>query len=118
MPKILSTGDVKQFRQRLCDLALQAFADRGIDGISLRGLAADAGCSRMTPKATELAARLLELARPHRRDHDCRLFYYQEAILRLAQSVQDQWFLPGLEFSRFRGFWGSGCTDVNCTEHW
>ena len=49
MPKILTTGDVKQFRQRLCELALKAFAERGIEGISLRGLAAEAGCSRTTP---------------------------------------------------------------------
>ncbi len=49
MPKILTTSDVKQFRQRLCELALKAFAEGGIDGISLRGLAAEAGCSRTTP---------------------------------------------------------------------
>ncbi len=49
MPKILTTGDVKQFRQRLCELALKAFAEGGIEGISLRGLATEAGCSRMTP---------------------------------------------------------------------
>jgi len=49
MPKILSPTDVIMFRQRLCDLALKAFAERGLDGISLRGLAAEAGCSRTTP---------------------------------------------------------------------
>lgn len=49
MPKILTTSDVRQFRQRLCDLALKAFAEQGIEGISLRGLAAEAGCSRTTP---------------------------------------------------------------------
>jgi AcrR family transcriptional regulator len=49
MPKILTTHDVKQFRQQLCDLALKAFAEHGMDGISLRGLAAAAGCSRTTP---------------------------------------------------------------------
>lgn len=49
MPKILSPSDVIMFRQRLCDLALKAFAERGLDGISLRGLAAEAGCSRTTP---------------------------------------------------------------------
>ena len=49
MPKILTPSDVIMFRQRLCDLALKAFAERGLDGISLRGLAAEAGCSRTTP---------------------------------------------------------------------
>lgn len=49
MPKILSPIDVLQFRQRLCDLALKTFAEQGIEGLSLRGLAAAAGCSRTTP---------------------------------------------------------------------
>ncbi len=49
MPKILTSDDVKQFRQQLCDLALKAFAEHGMEGISLRGLAAAAGCSRTTP---------------------------------------------------------------------
>ncbi len=49
MPKILTPGDVIHFRQRLCDLALAAYAEHGIEGLSLRGLAAAAGCSRTTP---------------------------------------------------------------------
>ena len=49
MPKILSPRDVIEFRQRLCDLALKAFSEHGLEGISLRGLAAEAGCSRTTP---------------------------------------------------------------------
>lgn len=49
MPKILTPSDVLQFRQRLCDLALKAFAEQGVEGVSLRGLAAAAGCSRTTP---------------------------------------------------------------------
>jgi AcrR family transcriptional regulator len=49
MPKILTQTDVLQFRQRLCDLALKAFAEQGVEGMSLRGLAAAAGCSRTTP---------------------------------------------------------------------
>ena len=49
MPKILTPNDVLQFRQRLCDLALKAFAEQGVEGVSLRGLAAAAGCSRTTP---------------------------------------------------------------------
>ena len=49
MPKILSPTEVLQFRQRLCDLALKAFAEQGVEGMSLRRLAAAAGCSRTTP---------------------------------------------------------------------
>ena len=49
MPKILTPTDVLHFRQRLCDLALKAFAEQGVEGMSLRGLAAAAGCSRTTP---------------------------------------------------------------------
>ncbi|MFT7286894.1 MAG: AcrR family transcriptional regulator [Halieaceae bacterium] len=49
MPKILTPNDVLLFRQRLCDLALKAFAEQGVEGMSLRGLAAAAGCSRTTP---------------------------------------------------------------------
>ena len=49
MSKTLTSTDVLQFRQRLCDLALKAFAEQGVEGISLRGLAAAAGCSRSTP---------------------------------------------------------------------
>ncbi len=49
MSKTLTPTDVLQFRQRLCNLALKAFAEQGVDGISLRGLATAAGCSRSTP---------------------------------------------------------------------
>ena len=49
MSKTLTPTDVLQFRQRLCDLALKAFAEQGVEGMSLRGLAAAAGCSRSTP---------------------------------------------------------------------
>lgn len=49
MPKILTPNDVLQFRRRLCDLALKAFSEQGVEGVSLRGLAAAAGCSRTTP---------------------------------------------------------------------
>jgi AcrR family transcriptional regulator len=49
MPKILTPDDVKFFRQRLCDLALKGFVEGGLESISLRSLAAEAGCSRMTP---------------------------------------------------------------------
>lgn len=49
MPKILTAAQIEGFRQRLCDLALEAFARDGLGGITLRGLAAEVGCSRTTP---------------------------------------------------------------------
>ena len=49
MPKILTEAEIALFRSRLCDLALEAFAKHGVEGITLRGLAAAVGCSRTTP---------------------------------------------------------------------
>ncbi|WP_158770279.1 TetR/AcrR family transcriptional regulator [Paraglaciecola sp. L1A13] len=49
MPKVLSDDEIRCFRNRMCDHALASFAKHGVDGISLRGLAADLSCSRTTP---------------------------------------------------------------------
>ena len=49
MPKILTDNEIISFRNRLCDLALEAFANHGVEGITLRGLASSVGCSRTTP---------------------------------------------------------------------
>ncbi len=49
MPKILTDKEIISFRNRLCDLALEAFSKHGVEGITLRGLAAAVGCSRTTP---------------------------------------------------------------------
>lgn len=49
MPKVLTAEQIVCFRNRLCDLALVSFAKHGVDGISLRGMAAELGCSRTTP---------------------------------------------------------------------
>jgi AcrR family transcriptional regulator len=49
MPKILTPKEILCFRNRMCDHALTSFAKRGVEGISLRGLAADLSCSRTTP---------------------------------------------------------------------
>ena len=49
MPKVLTTDEILCFRNRMCDLALAAFGKHGVDGISLRQLAADLRCSRTTP---------------------------------------------------------------------
>jgi AcrR family transcriptional regulator len=105
MPKILTTGDVVQFRQRLCDLALKAFSERGLEGISLRGLAAEAGCSRTTPyryfknKADILAAvresefqrmaDAIELAARGETDTDKRLAAMAKAYLQFALDRPD-----------------------------
>ncbi|WP_299080568.1 WHG domain-containing protein [uncultured Paraglaciecola sp.] len=49
MPKVLTHEEVLCFRDRMCDHALVAFGKYGVEGISLRGLAADLSCSRTTP---------------------------------------------------------------------
>ena len=105
MPKILSPNDVLQFRQRLCELALKAFAEKGVDGISLRGLATAAGCSRTTPyryfknKADILAAvrqsgfqRMADEAERVARnepDPDRRLIKLARSYLRFALDTPD-----------------------------
>ncbi|AEE23261.1 MAG: TetR/AcrR family transcriptional regulator [Paraglaciecola chathamensis] len=70
MPKVLSEEEIACFRNRMCDHALASFAKSGVEGISLRALAADLRCSRTTPyryfknKADILAAlRQREFAR-------------------------------------------------------
>ena len=70
MPKVLTDEEIQCFRNRMCDHALASFAKSGVEGISLRGLAADLSCSRTTPyryfknKADILAAlRQREFAR-------------------------------------------------------
>lgn len=49
MPKVLSPEEILCFRNRMCDHALVSFGKLGVEGISLRGLAADLSCSRTTP---------------------------------------------------------------------
>lgn len=49
MPKVLSPDEIQCFRNRMCDHALASFAKLGVEGISLRSLAADLSCSRTTP---------------------------------------------------------------------
>ena len=49
MPKVLSTDEILCFRNRMCDQALASFGKQGVEGISLRRLAADLSCSRTTP---------------------------------------------------------------------
>jgi AcrR family transcriptional regulator len=49
MPRNLSPAEVEAFRARLCRAAERRFAAAGVDGVSLRGLALELGCSPMTP---------------------------------------------------------------------
>jgi AcrR family transcriptional regulator len=50
MPRAaLSEDDVEQFRSSLCDVAFRLFARDGYAGVTLRALAAELGCSPMTP---------------------------------------------------------------------
>jgi AcrR family transcriptional regulator len=49
MPKILSQDEVAEFRQRLLKTAEAAFATHGVDGVSMRQLAQQLGCSATTP---------------------------------------------------------------------
>jgi AcrR family transcriptional regulator len=49
MPKNLSWAEVAAFRARLCEAAKRRFAEHGVEGVSMRALAEDLGCSAMTP---------------------------------------------------------------------
>ena len=49
MPRPLSTAEVSDFRERLCDAAAGLFAARGPDGFTLRERASELGVSPMTP---------------------------------------------------------------------
>jgi AcrR family transcriptional regulator len=45
----LREDEIDVFRRRLCDVATRRFAEFGVAGVSLRGLADELGCSRATP---------------------------------------------------------------------
>ena len=49
MPRVLSTADISDFRERLCDAAEKLFADKGLEAVTLRHLASALGVSPMTP---------------------------------------------------------------------
>ncbi len=45
----MTTTEVAEFRDRLCEAATRLFAEHGAEGFTMRTLAAEAGCSPMTP---------------------------------------------------------------------
>ena len=45
----LSEDEVSAFRERICESATRLFAEQGYDAVTLRAIAADLGCSPMTP---------------------------------------------------------------------
>lgn len=49
MPKTLSPDDILQFREAMRRVAENAFATRGAQGVTMRELAKELGCSAMTP---------------------------------------------------------------------
>jgi AcrR family transcriptional regulator len=49
VPKPLSSEQVDEFRDRLCATATRLFAERGKESVTMRQLAAELGCSPMTP---------------------------------------------------------------------
>ncbi|HEY2445358.1 MAG TPA: TetR/AcrR family transcriptional regulator [Rhizomicrobium sp.] len=49
MPRVLTQGEVSDFKERLCDAAAHLFFTKGAEGFTLRELAAALGVSPMTP---------------------------------------------------------------------
>ncbi len=49
MPRNLSGEEVQSFRERVREVAERQFAERGFEGVSLRTITDELGCSRMTP---------------------------------------------------------------------
>ena len=49
MPRNLSTAEIADFRDRLCDAAERMFADHGAEAVTIRQLASALGVSPMTP---------------------------------------------------------------------
>jgi AcrR family transcriptional regulator len=49
MPRTLSTAEVADFREKLCDAAAKIFMEKGEQGFTLRELAGALGVSPMTP---------------------------------------------------------------------
>lgn len=49
MARPLSEDEIEDFRASLCEVAERLFAEQGYEGVTLRAIAAELGCSPMTP---------------------------------------------------------------------
>jgi AcrR family transcriptional regulator len=49
MPRARTAEEVQEFRDQLCAVATRRFASLGYEGVTIRALAAELGCSPMTP---------------------------------------------------------------------
>jgi AcrR family transcriptional regulator len=49
LPKTLNPEEIAAFRDRLCDVAERLFAEKGLEAVTVRDLAAELGVSAMTP---------------------------------------------------------------------
>ena len=49
MPRVLTTTDLADFREKLIAAATKIFADKGREGFTMRELASELGVSAMTP---------------------------------------------------------------------
>lgn len=49
MPRELTSDEVVDFRRRACETALRQFARSGRNGVTMRSITDELGCSRMTP---------------------------------------------------------------------
>jgi len=60
----LSQNQVDEYRVALCEVATRRFAKKGYEGVTLRALAKDLGCSPMTPyRYFENKAQIFETVR-------------------------------------------------------
>ena len=49
MPRVKTDDEIREFRAALCAVAERLFAKHGYEGVTLRALASELGCSPMTP---------------------------------------------------------------------
>ena len=49
MPRALTHDEIASFRDGLCRVATRLFAEHGVEGVTLRAIAGELGCSPMTP---------------------------------------------------------------------
>ena len=97
----LREDEIGVFRRRLCDVATRRFAEYGVAGVSLRGLADELGCSRATPyryfqnkdeifaavrtRAFAQLAAACDEATAHEPDAEARIMEIGRAYLRFAR---------------------------------